>query len=237
VVDAGDGRAIVTAEGRIALDLLRDAVAEPGEVCVIDDRALADGLAVLADFYRALSRRRFDKVRALAAGEGAPMLPVAAAFPLLLLVNRSTSPGRALDQSVDEPARRAALDEAFAPALRAFAETLSGEKLNARDRTLRGLSLYQGYAVTEPSRRLGPRLRREDGRLWIPEDQEGEVLAFLARDLKRRADNDRILAAFDRLVEEYRATLPRVANLEFAHERPAHTERLRRDLERLLREA
>jgi hypothetical protein len=234
-VDVGAGRQIVTPEGRVALDLLRRAL-EQSPVASLDDQVRADALAVLADFYRRLARRRFEKVRALAAGEGAPMLPVAAAFALLLLVNRSTSPDRALDQSVEDPARRAVVDEAFAPALRAFAETLSGEKFKERDRSLGGLSLYQGYAVTEARRRLGQRLRGEDGRLWIPQEDEADVLAFLARDLRRRANSDRILAAFDRLVEQYRATLPRIANLQFAHERPSHTERLRRDLERLLRE-
>jgi len=233
-VDAGEGRQIVTAEGRLALELLRQALAEPSPVCSINEAALADALALLADFYRRLARKRFDKVRALAAGEAAPMLPVAAAFALLLLVNRSTSPERALDQGLGDPSRRAAVDDAFAPALRAFAETLTGEPLKERDSRLGGLSLYQGYALTEARRRLGHRLRVDDGRLWIPEPDADDVLAFLARDLRRRADADRVLAAFDQLVEHYRATLPRVANLEFAHERPAHTDRLRREFERLL---
>ena len=230
-VDAGDGRQVVTPEGRVALEVLRDALQAQTRP-EITDEARAAAMAILANFYRRLSRRRFDKVRALAAGQAPPMLPVAAAFAFLLLTNRSTSEDRALDQSIKDPGRRAAIDEAFAPALRAFAETISGK----RDVSPGGLSLYQGYASTEAARRLGPRLRRDDGRIWIPEADEGMVLEFLARDLKRRADRDRILAAFDQLVLHYRETLPRVANLQFAYERPANTERLRRELERLLRE-
>lgn len=236
-IDAGEGRQVVTAEGRVALELLRRALADPGPVCSIDSDARAEGLAFVADFYRGLALKRFDTVRALAAGEAAPMLPVAAAFALLLLVNRSTSRERALDQKAEDPSQRAVIDAAFAPALKAFAETLSGERFKERDRRLGGLSLYQGYALTEARRRLGQRLRGEDGRLWIPESEEDAVLSFLARDLHRRADDDRILAAFDQLVDHYRATMPRIANLEFAHERPAHTDRLRRELERLLRDS
>jgi hypothetical protein len=233
-LDAGNGRRLMTPEGRVALELLRTALATPGTVVAIEPANLATATAVVADFYRMLSRKRLDKVRQLAAGEAKPMLPVAAAFILLLLVNRSTSVERALDQIPGDPSRRAVIDDAFAPALRAFATTLTGQ-FKERDRTLRGLSLYQGYALTEARRRLGSRLCQKDTRLWIAEEDEADVLAFLARDLTRRADSDRILAAFDALVENYRTTMPRVANLQFAHERPAHTDDLRRQLERMLR--
>jgi hypothetical protein len=233
-LDAGDGRMLVTPEGRVALELLRTMLEKPGATVVVESADVAAATALVADFYRSLTRKRLDKVRQLAAGEAAPMLPVAAAFVLLLLVNRSTTRERALDQIPGDPERRAVIDDAFAPALRAFATTLSGS-FKERDRTLRGLSLYQGYALTEARRRLGSRLRQEESRLWIAEKDEQDVLAFLARDLSRRADSDRILVAFDALVDNYRMTLPRVANLQLAHERPSHTDDLRRQLERLLR--
>ena len=163
------------------------------------------------------------------------MLPVAAAVVLLLLVNRSTSRDRAIDQGGRDPELRELIDSAFAPAMKVFAETVTGEPFKERDRGFGGLSLYQGYALTEARRRLAQHMRLEDGLLWIPEEYEDQVLAFVARDLKRRTNGDRVLTAFDMLVDEYLATLPRVANLEFAHERPAHTAHLRRELERLLR--
>jgi hypothetical protein len=234
-LDVGAGRRIVTPEGRVVLELLRELLRDLSSTTVaIETSHLAAAEATLADFYRGLARRRLDKVRALAAGEAAPMLPVAAGVVLLLLINRSTSKERALAQSAGDADQRAVIDSAFAPALRAFAETLTGEPFQGRDATGGGLSLYQGYAFTEARRRLGSRLRLEEQRLWIPEEDEHEVLAFVARDLKRRGGPDRALAAFDALVENYRATLPRVANLQFAHERPAHTTRIRRELERLL---
>ncbi len=236
-LDLGTGRLVLTPEGRVALEVLRGLLERSGSTLMIDSETLAAAHAVLAHFYRGLTRRRLDKVRALAAGEASPMLPVAAAFVLLLLVNRSTSQQRSLTQSAADADQRALIDDAFAPALRAFAEALTGEKFQVRDGSLGGLSLYQGYASTEARRRLGSRLRLEDGRVWVPEEEEEEVLAFITRELKRRSDDDRILAAFDALVDSYRATLPTVANLRFAHERPAHTARLRRTLERLMRRA
>src|SRR4051794_408921 len=56
-VDAGEGRQIVTAEGRLALELLRQALAESSTGCSISEAALADALALLADFYRQLARK------------------------------------------------------------------------------------------------------------------------------------------------------------------------------------
>lgn len=233
-LEVGGGRRTVTPEGRVALELLRGLLADGGPTLVIDADTLAAAHALVADFYRKLARRRLDKVRSLAAGEAPPMLPVAAGFVLLLLVNRSTSRQRSLPQSAADADQRSVIDGAFAPALRAFAETLTGEGFRGRDASLGGLSLYQGYAPTEARRRLGSRLRLEDGRLWIPEREEDEALAFVARELKRRSDEDRALAAFDALIHNYRATSSRVANLQLAHERPAHTARLRRELQRRL---
>lgn len=232
-VTVGNGQQVLTPEGRLALEVLSKALkGQHGPRIDVTSDMRIEALDALTRFYRHLSRRRFDKVLALAAGQAPPMLPVAAAFAFLLLINRSTSADRALDQSVGDPVRRTAIDEAFAPALRAFAEAIAATDDVSRG----GLSLYQGYAPTEAARRLGPRLRRDNGRLWIPEENEEEVLAFLARDLRRRTGPERILTAFDQLVAHYRETMPRVANLQFAHERPAHTERLRRDLELLLRD-
>jgi len=233
----GSGKQVVTPEGRVALEVLRDLLETAGPTLTIDSGVLASAQATVADFYRALSRRRLDKVQALAAGDAPPMLPVSAAFVLMLLINRSTSRERSLAQGGSDTDQRSVIDGAIAPALRAFAEVLTGEKFQGRDASLGGLSVYQGYAVTEARRRLGSRLRLEEGRLWIPEEDEDSVLDFIARELKRRAPEERALAAFDALVDNYRTALPAVANLQFAHERPANTAQIRRRLGQLMRDA
>lgn len=255
VVAVGEGRMLITPEGRCALELLhRKLEVAPAEVPVAGtgtplDSESAPGSAspgialsdatdlerILLDVYRVWSRHRLDGVVRLLHGLDKPLQVPAAGLVLALLVNRSTAPNRAMIR-YKSPARRQQVDQAFFGPVRAFTLRLA-PKTRADPTKWR---LVSGWMAGEARRRLSDAVvlerpsRDSDERLFIQEDRVGQVLDTVVRDLRRghRApvDQELLAQAFDDLVEAYRASVPPLAAHGLVHERPGDTARLRADL-------
>jgi hypothetical protein len=182
--------------------------------------------------YRSANRRRLTDVLKLRSGGAAPLLPPAVATILFLLMNRSTSPERAITRPADSAARKY-VDEAMAGPVLAFANALV-----PGNRHLEHVSLYSGYPLTEARRRLSDHLSGEPGRLYIKPGSEDEVLRFLAHDLaKRRLQESKLIGAFDLMVHAYRASGSALAAYGIGFGRPADVARLRDRLIAFYREA
>jgi hypothetical protein len=232
VLPIGDGDGLITLEGRAVLELLRAALSREGQLVTLPDDARWALERQLLDLYRDASRHRLDSVLSLRSGAAAPLLPPAVATILLLLLNRSTSPDRAITRPPD-PSGRQHLDEALARPVLAFANTLAPGK-----RKLEHISLYSGYPLTEARRRLSSQLSTDPASLFVRPNEEDEVIRFVARDLaKRRLPEATIATAFDRMVEAYRESASALAAFGVGYERPADTRRLRERLLAQYREA
>ena len=232
VLQVGSGRALITPEGRAVLELLRSELARDGAtVSFSDDRRWSVEHELLGR-YRNANRRRLTDVLKLRSGDAAPLLPPAAATVLFLLLNRSTSPERAVTRPEDSAARKY-VDEAMAGSVLAFANALVPGK-----RHLEHVSLYSGYPLTEARRRLSDHLSSEPGRLYIKAGSEDEVLRFVAHDLaKRRLPESKLTVAFDSMVDAYRASASALAAYGIGFGRPADVKRLRDQLMAFYREA
>jgi hypothetical protein len=232
VTPIGNDHGLITLEGRAVLELLRAALAREGpEVILPDDErwALEHQLLYL---YRGTSRHRLESVLSLLSGAAAPLLPPAVATILLLLLNRSTSPDRAITRPPDPPGRQH-LDEALAKPVLAFANALAPGK-----RKLEHISLYSGYPLTEARRRLSAQLSTDPANLFVRPNAEDDVIRFVVRDLaKRQLPEARVAEAFDRMVEAYRESASALAAFGVGFERPADTRRLRERLLAQYREA
>lgn len=232
VIPIGDDHGLITLEGRAVLQLVRAALAQEGQEVILPDDARWALEHKLLDLYRETSRHRLESVLSLRSGTAAPLLPPAVATILLLLLNRSTSPDRAITRPPD-PAGRQHLDEALARPVLAFAYALAPGK-----RKLEHISLYSGYPLTEARRRLSAQLSTDPARLFVRPNVDDDVIRFVARDLaKRHLPEATIAEAFDRMVEAYRESASALAAFGVGHERPADTRRLRERLLALYREA
>jgi hypothetical protein len=236
VVMIGSSKALVTPEGRCALDLLRRLPAGHS-VHLISDRDLFSYDRLLARLYRDWSRHRLHSVLDLLAGTTNPLQLPAAGVVIALLVNGSTSEQRALTRFAGGREREL-VDEAFFEAVDAFVRTLV-----PRPATRGGdPSLISGWMLYEAGRRLGESIVIEDaragrdGRVWIRD--EDAVISMVGRDLARghrvRPSVDDLERAFDALVAALRQNLPRLAGFGLVHERPANTQQLRTRLSRSL---
>jgi hypothetical protein len=170
----------------------------------------------------------------LLAGTTKPLQIPAAGVVLALLVDRCTNEERALIRYSSEE-RRNVVDRAFFRVVNAFSDVLAPSTRRKRDQ-----HLISGWMLYEARRRLGENLvvvdarAGSDGKVWVREEGEAEVVRAIARDLVRghraRATPDGLEAAFDALVDALRAELPRLAGFGLAHERPPNTKRLRANL-------
>jgi hypothetical protein len=232
LIPTGDGHRLITPEGRVVLELLRTALLREGEDVILPDDARWSLEHQLLDLYRKISRHRLASVLSLRAGDAAPLLPPAVATILLLLLNRSTSPGRAITRPAEAAARQH-LDEALASPVLAFANALAPGK-----RKLEHISLYSGYPLTEARRRLSAQLSTDPARLYVRANSEDEVLRCDERELaKRRLPETRVTEAYDRMVDAYRESASALAAFGIGYERPADTRRLRERLLAQYREA
>lgn len=224
-------RRLVTPEGRCALSLLRQVVASGTDVSIPDSLLLPFDRK-LAALYQAWSRHRIQSVIALLAGDTKPLQIPAAGVVIALLVNRCTSPERALARFASGRARDL-VDQAFFAPVEAFAKILAPRQRARRSdpRLISGWMLYEarrrldGYLVMSDAR------AGTDGRVWIRFEDEPKVISILSRDLVRghraRATPDHFALAFDALVESLRESLPQLASYGLVHERPTNTARLR----------
>lgn len=224
-------RSLVTPEGRCLLDLLVHLPHDPrGQL--ISDAHLVPYDRLLAHLYREWARHRIHSVIDLLAGEKKPLQIPAAGVVIALLVNRSTSPDRALIR-FPSGAARDVIDEAFFKAVESFAQTLAPKRRPTRDPRL-----ISGWMLYEARRRLsddvliveGARPDTE-GRIWIDEAKQDQALEVVARDLSKghraRVTTESLAKAFDALVATFRSETARLAGFGLAHERPANTKRIR----------
>lgn len=229
-----DSQGLITPEGRCAFEFLSTLPRDrPGYI--LSDEDLFPYDRILARVYRDWSRHRITSVVDLLRGEEKPLQLAAAGVVLALLVNRSTSESRALKR-FSAGAARDVIDDAFFSAVNAFTGALS-----PKQRTTRDPRLISGWMLYEARRRLGDDVliiegsRPEtDGRLWVDEIKQDEVLDMLARDLGRghraKVTTETLSEAFDALVFAFRSQIPRLAGYGLAHERPANTLRIRNAL-------
>jgi hypothetical protein len=233
-IRVGDDRCLVTPEGRCALDLLSGLHKDPAGH-VIGDAQLVRYDRILGQLYRDWSRHRLSSVVKLLSGQEKPLQLAAAGVTLAILVNRSTSPARALKR-FPEGQERDVIDDAFFAVAAAFSKTLFPTQRPTRDPRL-----ISGWMLYEARRRLGDHVLvvesarpDKDARVWIVEESEARVLDIVARDLARgystRIRSEAVSSAFDALVKAFRSQTPRLAGFGMAHERPTNTERIRKTL-------
>jgi hypothetical protein len=222
---------LITPEGRCAIDLLKQL--DPRQtVYVLDDSATCYYDRVLGSLYLKWSRHRINSVVDLLRGEDKPLQIAAAGVVLALLVNRSTSPARALKR-FPVGAAQDIVDAAFFRAVEAFSRTLAPKQRATRDP-----KLISGWMLYEARRRLGEDLlimetSRPDsgGNVWIDERRQEMAIDVVARDLSRghrtRITPTLLSTAFDELVDAFRAETGQLAGFGLAHERPVNTGRIK----------
>jgi hypothetical protein len=223
VIRVGSGRVLVTPEGRCAIDLLRRDAKISGEAVFLPVAAVRRYEAELLRLYRDWGRHRLRQVIALLAGEDKPLQLPAAGVVLVLLVNRSTSPDRAIQKRTDSA--RQLIDEAFFAAVYRFADAFGISE--RRDRRKEGL--VKGWTIGEVRRRFDELLVSDSDLLYLPEEHRDTAITRLASELARRRDVDEahIAAGFDALVAELRDRVSVFASYGMAHERTRDTAQLR----------
>ena len=225
------GKFLVTPEGRCVLDLLQG-LPKDQAVHNVTQEQIVPYERRLAKLYQSWSRHRLNSVVSLLEGTYRPIQIPAAGIVVALLVNRSTSPDRALIRFTSGP-ERGVVDRAFFAPIQEFSDILWPERRKSEI----SAHLISGWMVYEVRRRVGSAVVLNDegdgqnGSLWIESAQESSVIEFLARDLVRghrvRVDKDRFLRAFDGLVAELRRESKALAGFGLSHERPRNTARLR----------
>jgi hypothetical protein len=227
-------RRLVTPEGRCALSILQQLVRD-GEDVAIPDSLLVPYDRMLAALYREWSRHRLRSVIALLSGDTKPLQIPAAGVVIALLVNRCTSPERALKRFASGRAREL-VDQAFFTSVEAFAGILSTNQRAHRSdpRLISGWMLYEARRRLDGCLVMTDARAGADGLVWIRLEDEDKVISAVMRDLARghrkHATTDRFALAFDALVEHLRESLPRLASFGLVHERPGNTARLRGEM-------
>jgi hypothetical protein len=236
VRDGGDGRRIVTPEGRALISCLVPAIEEYDRATTIrpyDDENswirlrnddVVECASILLVTYRSWTRRRLDDVVGLLTSETSTLRPAAAGLLLTLLINRNTDPSRALPRPNDRR-QLEVISEAIAAPATAYATALTGT-----DRTgARSLDLYRGWTLGELHRRMGPSLHTGfDSGIYIEPRSVEDAVSRLVEDIRRRPPRlrARVPAALNATVASYERLRPRLAGLGLAFENPAQTRRL-----------
>jgi hypothetical protein len=238
VVAVDENRTLITPEGRCAIDLLQRSLALSAELEADETLPLVethDIERLLLRTYREWGRHRLDGVVRLLNGQDKPLQVPAAGLVLALLVNRSTAPTRAMVR-YRTGVRRQQVDDAFFGPVAAFSRCLA-PKTRADPAKWR---LISGWHSGEARRRLGQAfvLEREqterDGKIYILESHQHEVLDLLVRDLRRGHRAPVTLQmmeqAWTELVAAFRESVPALAGYGLVHERPLDTARLGQEL-------
>ncbi len=235
LTDAGDGRRLVTPEGRELCRLLGRAAERAGDVQTVRlswaDTDAADRRVY--ETYRRWALGRLSSVVGLRQGEAPPLLPQGVGLVLLLLLNGNVGPGRALPRP-ELAADLRAVDEAVAAITGAFADALVPSRPR-RGRSDGAYSLYGGYAMSEARRRLGSDLTRDP--VCLAAGSEDRTVARLADELRRhpRVDADRVDAAMAALVAAYERWRPVLASYGLAQGRTSAADALTRRLAKAYR--
>lgn len=205
-----NGAAIVTPEGRAALDAAGSAT-WPVEI-----------LSELLAFYRHLAQKKIQTVTALLRGEGPLAHPAALASVLLLLINRSNSEEKAIPSDGGS-----VLDQAIQLVHKSFILAIAPKS----EASIEQLSFRSGYGVSEATRRLGPNVIATGPRVFVRSGEERHATRFVANELRRRVRNtETAMRAFDALVAEYHKQRPILSAAGCAFERAPATLTLRESL-------
>jgi hypothetical protein len=213
-------RGLLTAEGRVVLDVLERAAG--ADTVVIGRGEVLGAYARIADFYGAPHRTWMtQQVR------GGDLRPHVFSVAVLLLVNGSIGEDRALraESSSDD----AELSVRLAPVLNAFARGIGGKEELSDAEVRKGLR--SAWPYTEVGRQLTGQVLRQGGGLWIDPPEEdalvGRLGALLAARTRPRLDQARLEAAFASTLEAYRIARPALASRRIAFERSDRTSGLR----------
>jgi hypothetical protein len=211
VVVLPDGEAVVTPEGRSALETGGTGVWPPNV------------LALLAGVYRDLAVGKLSAIADLLSGRGPLATPAAPAAVLLLLLNRSTDDARALP-GTDANEH---VDEAISEIVHSAALAVNPDaKLSTKE-----LSFRKGYGLSEATRRLGPKNLATGARVYVRPGREERALGFVVAELaRRRMTSTEVGELFDRTLAAYRTHRPTLASEGCAFERSGDSERLRKSL-------
>lgn len=225
-IDAGEGRVLITPEGRCALELLT-LHSNDASVVVLDPAELQLVHLTLGDVYRAWGRHRLTQVVSLLQGQHKRLQVPAAAVVLALLINRNTDPERALARAPERDEQHL-VDGTFFPAVDAFAEAVMPSTRRSTEKE----SLVSGWRLHEATRRAPHAFAVEADRIFIRPGFEDDLLDLVARELaaRKQVDVAALTAGFDAMADELRQRLPRLETLGLAFERPYETERLRDEL-------
>jgi len=235
VVRVGEGILLVGVEARLTIELLRDLRSDRGHG-VISPASVASAEHTAMVTYRKWALTRLRQVIDLRSGAGKEVMQaVAVGIALALLVNRSDSVERAVEQRDFSTPDGRDVDRAIYAGADRFAEVLTarGSRASAEQR------LKGGYGLTEARRRLAHRLVVADDKstkgvqiIYIPAEYRNEVISFLAKDLARRPNlnTTTLERAFDELLTEFRVYARDLAYRSMVFERPADTSELRRQL-------
>lgn len=225
-LELGDGRFLITPEGRCAIELLGMHETDD-EVVVLQPYEIRDMLLAINGLYRDWGRHRLRSVIGLLKGEDKILQVPAAAVALALLVNRNTAPDRALTRPAERDEQRIA-EETFFPAADAFSQSVypSDRRSTTKER------LVGGWRLHEVIRRAPAAIDLSTSAVYVRQEHEDELIDLIARELARRprVDAERIGHGFDAMVDELRKRLPRLRTLGQAFERPAETTAIRRRL-------
>lgn len=229
LMELGEGRVLVTLEGRAAIWALTEAARSDDRQTnsaghlYISEAVTRVALSMVHETYRDWSMKRLVGVTKLLEEETATMRPTVAGLLLVLLINRNTSAERRLP-SPNDPVASAEVSRAIADPALAFARALSGsERASAR-----GLDLYRGWAMGEIARRLGRALHKGDQGIWIDPKEEERARNRLLDAIRDRPKEvrQRVPEALDAALASYEGIRPVLSALGVAHERPSNTRRL-----------
>lgn len=233
VVD--ERRYIVRPEGRLVLEVLRESdVMTYGEDLVIStDRLLACTHAA-AEIYATWGIHRLESV-VESLGGSKPLQAQALGMVLWLLVNRCTSPDRAIPRNKDDVVFRGKVDSALAVPVQAFAKCITRGG-PSRDR--QKLSLYSGWQLSESKRRLGSKLVVLDERTFIRSGEEQAVTAILAHDLRKRGSSaEQVSLALSEFESAFAGQAPALAALGLYFATATESRRLKESLLKGISEA
>jgi hypothetical protein len=240
VFDCGQGRKLVTPEGRALMSCLKPAIEnrvsaqhfQPETVrsatvaLRFDDVSACS--AILLALYRSWTRHRLSDVVGLLASETSTLRPAAAGLLLTLLINRNTDVSRALPRPSD-PRRLELISDAIAAPAAAYARVLSGSERTSS----RTLDLYRGWPLGELRRRMGSGLHSDfDAGIYLEPSAVADATDRLIADIRRRPARlrGRVPAALEATLEAYESRRPILVGLGLAFERPANTHRLLAEL-------
>lgn len=216
-------RALLTAEGRVVLDVLERA--EDGDPVVIGRADLLGAYGRVADFYGAPHRTWMTQQ-----ARGGDLRPHVFAVAVLLLLNGSVGEKRALRAEGNED--DAELSLRLAPVLDAFARGIGGKEVLSAAEAQKGLR--SAWPFTEAGRQLTGQVLRRDGGLWVDAREEDALVrrlgALLAARTRPRLDGERLDAAFTATVDAYSKARPALASRRLAFERSDRTHALRTSL-------